>query len=43
MHRYSDAVKAEVRRRMRQSVVKISAQLGIQIVTLYNWRKECRS
>jgi transposase-like protein len=43
MHRYSDAFKAEVRRRMRQSVVKISAQLRIQIVTLYNWSKECRS
>ena len=43
MRRYSEAVKADVRRRMspphRQSVAQISAELGIHIVTLYNWRK----
>ena len=46
MRRYSEAVKADVRRRMsppqRQSVAKISAELGIHVVTLYNWRKACR-
>ena len=46
MRRYSEAVKAEVRRRMspphRQSVSQISAELGIHIVTLYNWRKTWR-
>jgi len=43
MRRYSEAVKADVRRRMspphRQSVAQISAELGIHVVTLYNWRK----
>ena len=47
MRRYSEAVKVEVRRRMspphRQSVAQISAELGIHIVTLYNWRKAGRS
>ena len=47
MRRYSEAVKADVRRRMsppmRQSVAQISAELGIHIVTLYNWRKAWRS
>jgi len=42
MHRYSEAVKSAVRRRMspphRQNVAQISAELGIHIVTLYNWR-----
>ena len=37
MRRYSEAVKADVRRRMspphRQSVAQISAELGIHIVT----------
>jgi len=46
MHRYSEAVKADVRRRMtpphRQSVAQISAELGIHVVTLYNWRKTWR-
>ena len=46
MRRYSEAVKAEVRRRMspphRQSVAQISAALGIHVVTLYNWRKSWR-
>jgi transposase len=44
--RYSNAVKADVRRRMgpprRQSVAPISADLGIHIVILYNWRKARR-
>jgi len=43
MRRYSEAVKADVRRRMsppqRQSMAQISAALGIHVVTLYNWRK----
>jgi transposase len=43
MRRYSEAVKADVRRRMsppmRQSVAQISAELGIHVVTLYSWRK----
>jgi len=46
MRRYSEAVKADVRRRMspphRQSVAQISAELGFHIVTLYNWRKAWR-
>ena len=46
MPRYSEAVKADVRRRMspphRQSVAQISAELGIHVVTLYNWRKAWR-
>ena len=47
MRRYSEAVKADVRRRMsppiRQSVAQISAELGIHVVTLYSWRKAWRS
>ena len=43
MRRYSEALKADVRRRMsspqRQSVAQISAELGIHVVTLHNWRK----
>jgi hypothetical protein len=43
MRRYSEAVKADVRRRMspphRQSVAQISAELGIHVVTLYSLRK----
>jgi transposase len=43
MRRYSEAVKADVRRWMspphRQSVAQISSELGIHVVTLYNWRK----
>ena len=46
MRRYSEGVKADVRRRMsprhRQSVARISAELGIHVVTLYNWRKTWR-
>jgi len=46
MRRYSEAVKADVRRLMspphRQSVAQISAELGIHVVTLYNWRKAWR-
>ena len=46
MRRYSEAVKADVRRRMsppmRQSVAQISAELGIHVDTLYNWRKAWR-
>jgi len=46
MRRYSEAVKADVRRRMspsqRQSVDRISEELGIHVVTLYNWRKAWR-
>jgi transposase-like protein len=46
MRRYSEAVKADVRRRMSppqlQSVAKISAKLGIHVVTVYNWRKAWR-
>ena len=46
MRRYSEVVKADVRRRMsplmRQSVARISEELGIHVVTLYNWRKTWR-
>ena len=39
MRRYSEAVKADVRRRMgpphRQSVAEISQELGIHVITLY--------
>jgi hypothetical protein len=46
MRRYSEAVKADVRRRMsppqRQSVAQISAELGIHVVTHYIWRKTWR-
>jgi transposase len=46
MRRYSEAVKADVRRRMsppqRQSVVRISEELGIHVITLYKWRKTWR-
>ena len=39
MRRYSEAVKADVRKRMsppqRQSVVRISEELGIHVMTLY--------
>ena len=46
MRCYSEAVKADVRRRMsppqRQSVAQISEELGIHVVTLYNWRKAWR-
>ena len=46
MRRYSEAVKADVRRRMsppqRQSLVRISEELGIHVITLYKWRKTWR-
>ena len=46
MRHYSEVVKADVRRRMsppqRQSVAQISEELGIHVVTLYNWRKAWR-
>ena len=46
MRRYSEAVKADVRRRMsppqRQSVALISEELGIHVMTLYKWRKTWR-
>jgi transposase-like protein len=46
MRPYSEAVKADVRRRMspphRQSVVEIAQELGIHVITLYKWRKAWR-
>ena len=46
MRRYSEAVKADVRRRMsppyRQSLFQISAGLDIHVVTLYKWRETWR-
>jgi transposase-like protein len=46
MRRYSEAVKADVRRRMgpphRQSVAEISQEIGIHVITLYKWRKAWR-
>ena len=46
MRRYSEAVKTDVRRRMspphKQSVARISEELGIHLATLYNWRKAWR-
>ena len=46
MRRYSEAVKADVRKRMsppqRQSVARISEELGIHVMTLYKWRKSWR-
>ena len=46
MRGYSDAIKADVRRRMsppqRQSVAGISKELGIHLATLYNWKKAWR-
>ena len=46
MRRYSDAVKADFRRRMtppqRQSVAGISEELGLHVITLYKWRKNWR-
>jgi transposase-like protein len=46
MRRYSEAVKADVRSRIipphRQSVAAISQELGIDVITLYKWRKDCR-
>ena len=46
MRRYSEAVRADVRSRMsppqRQSVARISKELGIHVMTLYSWRKSWR-
>jgi hypothetical protein len=46
MRRYSEAIKADVRRRMsppnRQSVARISEETGIHPATLYLWRKGWR-
>jgi len=46
MRPYSEAVKADVRRRMspshRHSVAEISQELGIHFITLYKWRKTWR-
>ena len=46
MRPYSEAVKADVRRRMspphRQSVAEIAQELGIHVITLYKWRKAWR-
>ena len=46
MRRYSEAVEADVRRRMspphRQSVTRISQELGTHAITLYKWRKTWR-
>jgi transposase-like protein len=46
MRRYSEAIKADVRRRMsppnRQRVARISEETGIHAATLYLWRKGWR-
>jgi transposase len=46
MRRYSEAAKVDVRRRMspphRQSVARISEELGIHVITLHKWRKTWR-
>jgi transposase-like protein len=46
MRHYSETVKADVSRRLspphRKSMAQISAELGIHVVTLYNWRKTWR-
>jgi transposase-like protein len=46
MQPYSEAFKADVRRRMgpprRQSVAEISHEYGIHVITLYKWRKVWR-
>ena len=46
MRRYSESVRADVRKRMstpqRQSVARISEELGIHVMTLYKWRKAWR-
>ena len=46
MRPYSEAVKADVRRRMgpphRQSCTEIAQELGIHVITLYKWRKAWR-
>ncbi len=46
MRRYSEEIKADVRRQMsppnRQSVARISEETGIHVATLYVWRKGWR-
>jgi len=46
MRRFSGNVKADVSKRMsptpRQGVAQISTEMGIHMVTLYNWRKAWR-
>ncbi len=46
MRRYSERVKAEVKRRMdppqRQNVAQSSKEFGIHVATLYNWRHNWR-
>ena len=46
MRRYSETIKADVKKRMsppaRQSVAQISKELGIHLATLYAWRKAWR-
>ena len=46
MRCYSKSVRADVRRRrsppIRQSVARISEELGIHVITLYKWRKSWR-
>ena len=46
MRRCSEAVKADVMRPMtpphRQTVARISEELGIHVITLYKWRKTWR-
>ena len=46
MRRYSETVKAEVKRRMgppqRLSVAQISKEFGMHVATLYNWRHNWR-
>jgi hypothetical protein len=43
MRRYSETIKADVRRRMSppnpQSMARISEETGIHVATLYLWRK----
>jgi len=43
---FSEAVKVDVRMLMsppqRQSIAQISGELGIRLVTFYNWRKVWR-
>ena len=46
MRRYSEDVKADVRRRIRpphrQSVARNSVELGTHMITLYKWLKAWR-
>jgi transposase-like protein len=46
MRRYSEAIRADAGRRMslphRQSVARISEELGNHVITLYKWRKAWR-